>query len=598
MAARSAFSQVSFPPRAKALLSSLVLTLSATTATPVLAAETEARDLKYGAVLFQYYQQNYFETLVEYAWAEEQGGIANHGTYPELLKGGVSLSYGLDEQAEDIFDRLAASNLSEPVRNRARFFLGKMQYLRGETDTAARNLNQIRGELPAAVDAEYRYLAALVNVKLGYLDAGEAVAETIEQDSPYAPYFYFNLAIALEGQERTDDAIEALNRVIALNDGSAELQRLADRARMALAYVYASHEDTLNAGLQLTSINTTGAYSNRGLLGASWMSINAGDFRQALAPLDVLTARSMALPEVQEAVLLRPHVYERMGLEGRAARGFIAADSRFRHALKELDDARETLDRSDVLELFVRNLNDVLDESDWFGRAPSVAVNRLSPFLVQLMSDHSFQSVLKDLRDLYAIRNNLERWKARRSDFDTILAARAGGAGGASHGGRIRVIKRQLNEALSEREQLATRLAQLPQDKQSSIRWLLEELTFEISKAETAIEALQAGNSLASSAHFEQQVTGRMADVDAELVRTESLITRLEDVMVTLVRTELDIHQHRLEQYQVEAQLAKVRILDRSLQTLEPEDEILDESGAVQAQSQAAPQEGNRDEKI
>lgn len=578
------------------VLAALLLALPG--AVSVQAAETEAQDLKYGAVLFQYYQQNYFETLVEYAWAEEQGGIANHGTYPELLKGGVSLSYGLDEQAEDIFDRLAASNLSEPVRNRARFYLGKMQYLRGETETAARNLNQIRGELPAAVDAEYRYLAALVNVKLGYLDAGKAVAQTIEEDSPYAPYFYFNLAIALEGQGRTADALDALNQVLELNDGSAELQRLADRARMALAYVYAGHEDNVNAGFQLASINTTGAYSNRGLLGASWMAINAGDFRQALAPLDVLAARSSALPEVQEAILLRPHVYERMGLEGRAAHDFIAADSRFRHVLAELGSAREALEKADVLELFVRDLNEVLDESDWFGKAPSVAVNRLSPFLVELMSDHSFQSVLKDLRDLYAIRNNLEQWKQRRSDFDTIMAARSGSTAGASHSNRVRSIQRKLAEARDQQKKLSNRLAGIPDADRDSIEWLLDDLNFEISRGESALEALQQGKSLVGNRYFEQEVTRMMAEVDAELVQTESLITRLEDVMVALVTTELDIHQHRLEQYQVEAQLAKVRILDRSLQTLEPEEDVPGQNSAVQAQHDPEAAEENSDETI
>ncbi len=552
--------------------------------------ETEARDLKYGAVLFQYFQQNYFETLVEYAWAEEHGGIANHGTYPELLKGGVSLSYGLDEQAEGIFDRLADSNLSEPVRNRARFYLGKMQYLRGETATAARNLNQIQGRMPAQVDAEYRYLAALVNVKLGYLDAGKNVAESIQPGSPFAPYFYFNLAISLERQGRTADAVESLERVLAFDDGSAERQRLADRARMALAHLYASHDDMPNAGLQLANINTRGAYSNRGLLGASWLAINAGDYRQALAPLDVLTSRSVALPEVQEAILLRPHVYERLGLEGRAARGFINADHRFRHTLRQLTEARETLAQADVLELFVRNLEDVLDQSDWFGQAPSVAVNRLSPFLVELMSEHTFQSVLKDLRDLYAIRNNLKRWQNRRSDFSTILAARVGKRDGASQEDRLFEIQSRMAVLQQERQRLAEQLAAQPADEREKLAWLQDDLNFELARAEAALSALQGSKSLSSNAYFEQEVNGMMASVAAELVRTDGLIKRLEDVMLALVTTELNIHQGRLEQYQVEAQLAKVRILDRSLQTLEPEDDAAAGTGAGQ--------EGDHDEAI
>lgn len=572
----------------------VLMVLMLPVATTAKGGETEARDLKYGAVLFQFFQQNYFETLVEYAWAEEQGGIANHGTYPELLKGGVSLSYGLDEQAEGIFDRLAESNLSEPVRNRARFYLGKMQYLRGETATAARNLNQIQGRMPAQVDAEYRYLAALVNVKLGYLDAGKTVAESIQPDSPFAPYFYFNLAISLERQGRTADAVESLERVLAFDDGSAERQRLADRARMALAHLYASHDDMQNAGLQLANINTRGAYSNRGLLGASWLAINAGDYRQALAPLDLLASRSVALPEVQEAILLRPHVYERLGLEGRAARGFISADHRFRHTLRQLTEARETLAQADVLELFVRNLDDVLDQSDWFGQAPSVAVNRLSPFLVELMSEHTFQSVLKDLRDLYAIRNNLEHWQKRRSDFGTILAARVGEGEGEGEGisqkDRIHEMQSRIERVHQEHQRLAEQLAAHPVDEQEKLAWLQDDLNFELARAEAALSALQGSKSLSSNAYFEQEVNGMMASVAAELVQTEGLIKRLEDVMLALVTTELNIHQSRLEQYQVEAQLAKVRILDRSLQTLEPEDDAAADTGAGQ--------EGDHDETI
>lgn len=530
---------------------------------------SEVHDLKYGAILFEFYQQNYFEALVEYAWAEDKGGVQNHGTYPELLKGGISLSYGLDAQAEDIFNRVAQANLTEEVRNRAWFYLGKMQYLRGDTSVAARNLGNIQGPLPEAVDSEYRYLAALVNVKLGYFSAGEAVADSIDSDSPFAPYFYFNLAIAFGSQENSGRAIAALEKVIDLNDGSEELQRLADRARMALSFLYAGRDNQASAGLQLSRISSTGAYSNRGLLGASWMAINERDFRDALGPLDVLTKRSIALPEVQEAILLQPHVYEQMGLNGRAAQGFIDADDKFRNALDWLQKARQSMDHADVMELFVRNLDQVLDESDWFGAAPSVSVNHLSPFLVELMSDHSFQSVLKDLRDLYAIRNNLESWQARRDDFDVILAARAATVDGESYRQGLSRLARQLTESRQQYQALSGRMTSLAPDAQERLRWQLEDLAFDITRGENMLEALAGTHTIAGGDQFSQAVSHMMAQVDDQMVRTEGLITRLEDVMRTLVATELDIHEQRLKQYQVEAQLAKVRILDRSLQNLD-----------------------------
>lgn len=529
----------------------------------------EVRDLKYGAILFEFHQQKYFEALVEYAWAEEHGGIVNHGTYPDLLKGGISLSYGLDRKAERIFARVARENVSEEVRNRAWFYLGKMQYLRGDAQAAARNLSNIQGSLPDAVDSEYRYLAALVNVRLGYFSAGEAVAETIDQASPFSPYFYFNLAIAYGAQSKTGQAISALEKVIAQANGSEELRRLSDRARMALSFLYAREDDQLNAGLQLSKISSHGAYSNRGLLGASWMAINEGSFRDALGPLSALAGRSIALPEVQEATLLRPHVYEQMGLNGRAAQGFIEADAKFRDALDSLDRARSSLEHADVMELFVRNLDQVLGESDWFGAAPSVSVNHLSPFLVELMSDHSFQSVLKDLRDLYAIRNNLSRWQDRRDDFDVILAARAGSLDGESHQQGIARLARELADSRQAYQILTARMAELAPEQQEKLQWQLEELDFEISRSEQMLQAVRTSRVESGNDSFEQDVIGMMAQVDDRMVRTESLITRLEDVMLTLVSTELDIHEQRLKQYQVEAQLAKVRILDRSLQNLD-----------------------------
>lgn len=554
---------------------------------PVAAAPsvTEVNDLKYGAILFEFYQQNYFEALVEYAWAEEHGGVQNHGTYPELLKGGISLSYGLDTQAEEIFSRVAEGNLSEEVRNRAWFYLGKMQYLRGDASVAARNLGNIQGSLPDAVDSEYRYLAALVNVKLGYFSAGEAVADSIDNDSAFAPYFYFNLAIAFGAQENSGRAIAALEKVIDLDDGSEELQRLGDRARMALSFLYTRRDDQANAELQLSRISSTGAYSNRGLLGASWMAINEGAFRDALGPLNVLTGRSIALPEVQEATLLQPHVYEQMGLDGRAAQGFIDADHKFRDALGWLEKARQSLDHADVMELFVKNLDQVLDGSDWFGAAPSVSVNHLSPFLVELMSDHSFQSVLKDLRDLYAIRNNLENWQARRDDFDVILAARAGSLDGENHRKGLSRLVRQTAESRQQYQALSSRMAGLAPDAQERLKWQLEDLTFDITRGENMLDALSDAQAIAAGDQFSQAVVGMMAQVDDQMVRTEGLITRLEDVMRTLVATELDIHEQRLEQYQVEAQLAKVRILDRSLLNLE----VIEDDSQSTSSSAAAP---------
>ncbi len=530
----------------------------------------DVMDLKYGAVLFDFYQQKYFETLVEFEYAAARGGIRDHGSYPELLKGGVSLSYGLDQQARSIFSRLIADNTTEEVQNRAWFYLAKMRYLRGDIERAATGLGNIRGAMPPDIDEEYRYLAALVNIKLGYFDAAEAISGHFRKNSPYTPYLHFNLGVAAGRQNDQSRAFASLKKSVAFADGTDELDRLADRSHMAMAYLASVAGNQNGAHEQIRHVSMSGVYSNRALLGSGWASVNQGSYRDALTPLTVLEQRSIAIPEVQEAVLLVPHVYEKMGLMGRAAEGFIRAYALYGDALDQLDMARESLKDADVLELFVSNMDDMLAESDWFGTAPSVSLNALSPFVLDLMSDHSFQSVLKDLRDLYAIRNNLDDWKRKQDDFDVIIQSRSatrvaesGRKGGENHAGHLH----ELQDAHAE---MVRRAATLEADELQQVQWLLDDIRQAIDTGNTMVGQLRgAAGSFLDTEIYAGLVVTYMGALDVELEKTADLIGKVENVVFDLVNAELLVHEERLKYYRIQSHLAKVRILDQSLTALD-----------------------------
>jgi tetratricopeptide (TPR) repeat protein len=530
----------------------------------------EVKDLKYGAVLFEFYQQKYFETLVEYDYAAERGGIDNHGNYPELLKGGVSLSYGLDKQARNIFTRLIEENTTEAVKNRAWFYLAKMLYLRGDIEQSATTLSNIHGAMQSDIDQEYRYFAALVNVRMGYFDEAEAISASFDKDGPYAPYLYFNLGVSFGKEGGTARAVTSLKKAASYRDGSSQLERLADRSNMAIAYLYAQDKGFPDAYEHIRQVNTTGVYSNRALLGAGWASLNSESYREALAPLTVLEKRSMAIPEVQEAVLLVPHIYEKQGLEGRAAQGFITAYDRYSNALTHLDKARVSLEDADVLELFVRNMDDMLEESDWFGTAPSVSLNSLSPFLLDLISDHSFQSVLKDLRDLYAIRNNLNSWKRKRDDFDVIISSRAASPGSSRRVRDMGVHSDRQVELQDSYNALMQRVEGLNAEDRERVQWLLDDIRSGIDSTALLVELLRAGPGISGDiSDYAALVNAGMDSVDDELVKTNALIEKVELVMLDLINAELDIHEQRLKYYRVQSHLAKARILDKSLAALD-----------------------------
>ena len=560
------------------------------------AAGHEVKDLKYGAVLFEFYQQKYFETLVEYDYAAERGGIDNHGNYPELLKGGVSLSYGLDQQARNIFSRLIEENTTEEVKNRAWYYLAKMLYLRGDAEQSARTLSNIHGSMQSDIDQEYRYLAALINIKMGYFDEAEAISGGFEKDGPYAPYLYFNLGVTFGKVKDTTRAVASLEKAASYRDGSSQLERLADRSHMAIAYLYAQDRDFPDAYQHIRQVNTTGVYSNRALLGAGWASINSESYREALAPLTVLEKRSMAIPEVQEAVLLVPHIHEKQGLEGRAAQGFITAYDRYSNALTHLDKARASLGDADVLELFVRNMDDMLEESDWFGTAPSVSLNSLSPFLLDLISDHSFQSVLKDLRDLYAIRNNLNGWKRKQDDFDVIISSRAASLDSAKRGRDMDAHSIRQAGLKDSYSTLMQRVENHNAEDRERVQWLLDDLRGEIDSAGLLVELLRAGPGISGDiSDYAQLVKTGMESVDEELVKTNALIVKVEQVMLELINAELDIHEHRLKYYRVQSHLAKARILDKSLAALD-DMETVEQGDAVKGlEAAVSPVDGTAD---
>ena len=542
----------------------------------------EVRDLKYGAVLYEFHQQRYFETLVEYDYASERGGIQNHGNYPELLKGGVSLSYGLDNQARDIFSRLIEENSPREVQNRAWFYLAKMLYMRGDIERSAVTLGNINGAMPGDIDQEYRYLAALVNIRMGYFDEAEAISHSFAKDGPYAPYLYFNLGVAFGKEKDTGRAVSSLKKAAAYADGSGQLDRLADRANMAIAYLDAQDRDFAGAYEHIRQVNSTGVYSNRALLGAGWASINEGSYTGALATLTVLQQRSMALPEVQEAVLLVPHIYEKQKLMGRAAQGFIDAFDRYSDALQKLDQARETLKDADVLELFVRNMDDMLEESDWFGTAPSVSLNPLSPFLLDLISDHSFQSVMKDLRDLYAIRNNLNSWKRKRDDFDVILSARSHAMNSQRRSPDMHALAERQAAARESQAALAARIDALGAEDRERVQWMLDDVGSEIDDAGLLVRLLgDEANIFRDTGDYTELVNSNMQDLEAELARTSTLISKVEAVLVELINAELDVHEQRLKYYRVQAHLAKARILDRSLAVLDDPERQAEGSAAA-----------------
>lgn len=529
------------------------------------------REPEYGGILFNYYQQDYFAALVQYQYAAGKNALQHHGDEARLLQGGMALSYGLTEQAEQIFNELLTPQVNATQRNRAWFYLAKLHHQKADIRRAAHALQQIDGSLPADLAAEFNYLATLINISNQQLDA---VQQGLQQASSnqYQPYLLYNLAISQLKNNDQAAAAATLNQVMALasSRNNAEMAALADRARHALSQLALQQGELLTAWNHLQQVRTTGLYSNRALLTYAWAAIRLQRYGDAVPALQLQEQRAIAIPETQEAKVLLAHVYETQGAHRSALRQYLVAENAFKEGLATLQDARRIIAAQEIPQEFVINLEAMLDESDWYGMQPSLDYNKLTPFLTELMASNHFYSVIKELRDLYGIRRNLEFWQMQTQQHALIIRLRREQSGMEQLMADVQRSEQQFRFYKTSLQELRLTTLTLPEWDQERFASLWKNTMRELDLVDdrvSQVAAIRAPYRL--SQQLEQQSRQMTARVEQELAATNGLIRALENRMRAVIQAELDRHEERIRYYWAQARLGKARLYDKALINLE-----------------------------
>jgi hypothetical protein len=545
--------------------------------------EVKLRDLKYGTILFDYYQQNYFASLIGYEVANSRGELNHQLDEARLLHGGMTLSYGLPDEAEGIFQQLlnadssrdsdrSNAEISDEVRNKAWFYLAKMYYHKGEAKKAATTLGYIQGDIPSIIHNEYNYLATLINIRNNNLNSVEKALNSVMKGSVFEPYLIFNLASSQLASGDIKSSEINFQKVITYGNThpKEEFQVLADRAKQALAHIDVEQGDLLSAWSHLQFVRTTGLYSNRALLSYGWTAIKLERYDIAIPALSALDHRSISIAEVQEAKVLLAHLYEQQGAPRTALKQYLLAERAFAGGIESIDSARRIIAGQRIPEEFVINLDAMMDETDWYGSEPSLDYNKLTPFLIELMSSNSFHIVLKELRDLYALRENLSYWSRQAQEHQLIISHRHQGWSSETLRDFVSSSKKQKDameiqiselglhaKTLSVKEQ--NRFAPLLDATKDDFKFLETNFT-KISKIEKPYE--ESENTLRWMAKLHKRI-------EHQLTQTEQMIKKLENVMRIVVNAELDKHEERMRYYWAQARLGKARLYDQTLNTIE-----------------------------
>ena len=546
--------------------------------------EVKLRDLKYGTILFDYYQQNYFASLIGYEVANSRGELNHQIDEARLLHGGMTLSYGLPDEAESIFQQLLNAKdkkeiseeineeINEEVRNKAWFYLAKMYYHKGEANKAGETLNYISGDIPQDIHNEYNYLATLINIRNKNLTSAEEALNSVMKGSVFEPYLIFNLASSQLKNGDTPNSEVNFQKVIdyGTNHPEEEFQVLADRAKQALAHIDIEQEDLLAAWLHLQFVRTTGLYSNRALLSYGWSAIKLERYDIAIPALRALDRRSISIAEVQEAKVLLGHLYEQQKAPRTALKQYLLAEKSFASGIESIESARRVIAGQRIPEEFVINLDAMMDETDWYGSQPSLDYNKLTPFLIDLMSSNSFHVVLKELRDLYALRENLNYWSRQAQEHQLIIRHRRQGWSSERLGSFIDDSRIQKDAMEVEISELALHAKTLSVKEQDRFAPLLDSTKDDFKFLETNFTKIEKIKKPYKESEKTLLWMAKLHErIHQQLIQTDNMIKKLESVMRIVVNAELDKHEERMRYYWAQARLGKARLYDQTLNSIE-----------------------------
>jgi hypothetical protein len=383
----------------------------------------KVQDLHYGDVLFHFYQHDHFDALVRLAAYRDQGRLAAHARDAELLRGGLYLSLGQHREAQEIFERLLADATTPPeVRDRAWFYLGKVQYAAGLFEESERALRQSGGTLAEDMEAERRLLIAQ---GLLYRQRYEqAIAELADWQGPryWLAYGQFNLGVALVRAGEPARGLALLEAVGQLDTQWPELMALRDKANLAIGYAKLQAGEPGAARLALDRVRLAGPQSNKALLGAGWADAAAKQYAAALAPWQELQGRNLLDAAVQESYLAVPFAYGELGATAQAVEYYQKAISAYDAERTRIGESIDAIRAGRLLEAALRAGGD--GREGWFSQLATLPESPESRYLYHLLAGHEFQEGLKNYRALDAMARNVADWQRSLGAFGDMVQAR------------------------------------------------------------------------------------------------------------------------------------------------------------------------------
>ncbi len=412
-------------------------------------------ELRFGSTLFHYYQQNYFDALVELMAGQTRENLGAQAAEASLLRGAVQLSYGMDEAAREEFDSVLDAQWPAATRDRAWFYLGKLAWQRHDASSSAAALARLSPGFSGSHADEAHYLRAVQAMFAGDDASAQQEIARLSSPCPWLPYFHYNGAVQLAGEQRWEAAATAFRAAAASPCDDEEGLSLQDKALTAAGYAGLAQAELYAASDDFVRVRLSGSEADRALLGYGWSHARREEFPTALAAWQTLSERDLVSASAREALLALPYAYEQLKRPTLALNSYRAADAALGRELRRVESALNALDEENLQELLGMGM---ADGANWLGSEELPPRAPHGPFLLELLSTDDAQMAMRELRDLYAIEQRLEEDQRRLSVLQQVDADQRAVWDSVRSGDRVQTLRQRQSALLAQRDQLQQRL--------------------------------------------------------------------------------------------------------------------------------------------
>lgn len=515
-------------------------------------AAAKLSELRYGVSLYEYFQGDMLAALCELEWAQQQNSEVARDEQAMLLKGAMSLAFGMDRSGARIFEQALASNAAEQIHNVAWFYMAQAHSRRGDWSAAASSLAKLRDPLESWMQQAVQAMRIDAAIRVGNLVLASSLLQDNVDADAWQPYGYYNLGVAHLRAQQFQQGISYLDELAIMELTTAEHLALQDKGQTVAAYSMIERGDYAKAVDRFSLVRKQSPVAEQALLGYGWAAAATGDYGQALAVWAHLAAGSPRLAVVQEAILAVPYAYEELGSAATALQYYSDADLTFTEELDRLQVLKAKFDLQNFLSMAVYDPGATV-----IGPMPDQKAYTLNGWDMAAMhsSDAVFIERVQHFSRLEHLDKSERLWSAvvEESSGQVLAGATIDG----DYAGMVELLSSDLLQSYLQDFRDLQALAKITQGWQRKIDVYRSILAGDNDSAQQQRIQLSEVALQKQIDSLEKRLEQQTQAIATHLVETESELRRM-------VLKQLDQQYETLQRFQGQARLARARLYDQA----------------------------------